>query len=834
MSKSILYLVDGTSLCYRSFFAIKLSTSKGFPTGAVYGVYQTLKKIISNYKPLYMGVCFDVSRKTFRLEKFKEYKIQRPPLPQGLSIQIPLVKKLISYLGMKIIEKEGFEADDIIASFCKKALKDGISVVIVSSDKDLYQLIDTPNVSVYNYHRDKFLSREDFLKENGFSPSLITDYLSLTGDSIDNIPGARGIGKVGATKLIKEFGSIENIFNNLDKLPQKLQDILVENKKEIFLSKELVKLNPCDLELTWQDLKIGKPDWGEIYKIFKELEFKNFLEEFPTPSLDLNLEVKTEISKSFWEQLTKEQLFFSFAEGKIFIFDSHKNCIYRTEITNVKEVLQSCDIKKVSYGFKDQLSFLNGIDVKGLWFDVKIAAYLLDSSLADYNLSTLISHYLGEQIFKVPPTFSPYFIYRLYQVLSVKLKENNLDKLFFEVEMPLIYVLRKMQSDGVKIEKKVLDDLLKYIGKKIDNLQKQIFKIAGREFNLNSSKQLAEILFKEQKIKPLKKTKTGYSTNEEVLEKLSDQYPIAKFILEHRHLNKLATTYITPFIEEVEKSKGMLHTQFNQTATQTGRLSSSSPNLQSIPQKGEFSLWLRKAFISTFKGGYILSGDYSQIELRILAHLSGDKNLIEAFEQDLDIHQFTATLLFGIKASQVTPAQRNVAKRVNFSIIYGMSSYGLSKELKITPLEAQNFIDDYFNRYPQVKEYIDKIYAQAEKKGFVETILGRRRLLPEINSFNIQLKEFARRQAINAPIQGSCADLIKVAMIRIFNELDRRKLKAKLIIQIHDELIFDIPKEELEEVSILVKKLMEEAIKLRVPVKVNIKYGKNWGELCLF
>lgn len=833
MSKKILYLVDGTALCYRAFFAIRLSTSAGFPSGAVYGVFLALKKMISKYNPSYMGVCFDVSHKTFRQKKFKDYKINRPLMPNDLKLQIPLVKKVISSLGVRIIEKEGFEADDIIASMCNKALSSNLEVVVASPDKDLCQLIESGRVSIYNYNKDKFIEEDDFFKQYGFSPKLMIDYLSLAGDSTDNIPGAKGIGKVGATKLIKEFGSVENIFKNLEDLPAKTKSILTKERKMVLLSKELVELSLPEMNLNCRDLKIGEPDSGSLYEMFQKLEFKALLKNLPAQSLNLDLEIKEGITKEILKQLAEEGLVL-FGEGEeFFIFYRDKKCVYKVPTSEISELLKNKEVKKISYGFKNQFLGIKNLAMEGVEFDIKIAAYLLDSALPDYTLSTLVSHYLAEHFSQIPPEFIPYFVYQLYRLLSVKLKEENLEKLFFDVEMPLIKILSKMQTQGVKVEVKVLQSLEKNIDKKSQNLKEKIYKISGKEFNLNSPKQLAEILFERLKISPLKKTKTGYSTNEEVLSKLSSQHPIADFILEYRHLNKLKTTYIIPLIEGVEKNNGVLHAQFNQTGTQTGRFSSSSPNLQSIPAKGEFSQGLREAFVSSFKGGCILSGDYSQIELRILASLSGDQNLIQAFDRDLDVHSVTASLLLGIKIEEINSFQRDIAKKVNFGIVYGISSFGLSRELKISPAQAQNFIDDYFQRYPKVKEYMNKTYLQAEKQGFVTTILGRRRRLPDINSSNLQLKEFARRQAINAPIQGSCADLIKVAMVRIDKELTKRELKTKLIMQIHDELVFDVAEGELKEVKVFIKKYMEEAVKLIVPVKVNLKSGKNWGKMTL-
>ena len=824
-------MVDGTSLCYRSFFAINISTSSGFSSGAVYGVYRTLKKLISKYQPLYMAVCFDVSRKTFRQEKFKEYKIQRPPTPKGLTAQIPIVKKLVTSLGIEILEKEGFEADDVIASLCQKATSDGLEVVIVSSDKDFQQLIEKGKVTIYNYNQDRLIDRDIFLKENGFEPKYMTDYLSLVGDNADNIPGAKGIGKVGAAKLIKEFKDIDNIFSNLDKLPEKTRKILKKNKKNIILSNELVNLHFPKLSLSWQNLKIKEPKLSSLQEIFSELEFKSFLKDISSASSDLDVEIKEGLSEEGLKKIAKNRVFFFLKDKSIFIADPKKDWIYKLGVLEAKDILENEKVEKVTYDLKNQLLSLKGINIKGVVFDIKIAAYLIDSGFNDYEIVTLASKYLNKHFSELHFSTYPYFILQLYELLVTKLKEEKLNKLFYDVEMPLIYVLRDMQLVGIKVDADTLSSLSTEVTKRTEDIKKKIFKLANREFNLNSPKQLRGVLFDELKIKPVKKTKTGYSTNEEVLSKLSVQYPIAKYILEYRYLNKLKTTYITPLIEEVEKNKGMLHTQFNQTGTQTGRLSSSSPNLQSIPIKGEFSVYLRKGFLPSREGGHILSGDYSQIELRILAHLSGDKRLIKAFSDDLDIHRTTASLLFGVKDSQIDEEQRNIAKRVNFGIIYGMSSYGLSKELKISPHEAQNFIDDYFKRYADVKKYIDRVHEQVQAQGFVSTILGRKRRLPDINSPNIQLREFSRRQATNAPIQGSCADLTKVAMVRAFDKFNELKLKTKLIIQIHDELVFDVYPGELEAVKKIVRECMEEAIDLSVPIKVNLKVGLNWGEM---
>ncbi|MDP2924215.1 MAG: DNA polymerase I [Candidatus Omnitrophota bacterium] len=831
MSTDTIYLVDGTSICYRSFFAIKLSNSKGFPTGAIYGFYQTLKKIINQYKPFYMGICFDVSRKTFRQDKFKAYKIQRPPLPDNLKSQIPIIKKLIGLLGIKLIEKQGYEADDIIASLCQKALKNNFSSVIVGSDKDMYQLLDNKKITVYDPAREELIDEEKFKKEFGFAPPLIIDYLSLVGDSVDNVPGAKGIGKVGASKLISEFGTIENVFKHTDELSAKVKEVLVREKENIILSRELVTLQYCDLDVSWQDLKIKEPDYSQIRKLFQEFEFKRLLKELPAPKLNIKVDIVEASYDSVIKTIDKDECVLYTQGFYAYVFDNNKESVFKIELEDAKKLLQDKSIKKISYDFKEQLSLLKDIKIEGSWFDVKIAAYLVDSSLPDYSLPTLASQYLGEFLPEVSGEVAPYFIYRLYKILYPKLKEGNLEELFFTVEMPLIDILYQMQANGVKIDLEKMDELFKEVDKRLTGVREKIFKIAGKEFNLNSPKQLSVVLFEELKIPPIKKTKTGFSTGEEVLDKLSSQFEIAKLIMQYRELNKLKTTYISPLTEDVKSKGGKIHAEFNQVSTQTGRLSSSSPNLQSIPIKGEFSSKLRSSFISSFNDGYIFCADYSQIELRILAHFSGDERLYEAFKNNLDIHSYTAALLFGVKEEDVEDTQRNLAKRVNFSIIYGMSAYGLSQELHLTLQQAETFIQDYFLRYPKVKEYIQRIYEEVEKNGFVTTILGRKRYLPDFISPNPQLKEFAMRQAVNTPIQGSCADLIKAAMVRICKEFQEKELQSKLIMQIHDELVFDIPKEELKQVAEIVKKNMEGSIKLSVQVKVNLQYGKNWADL---
>lgn len=830
MENKTLYLVDATSICYRSFFAIKLSNSKGLPTGAVYGFYQTIKKILAQYTPGYVGICFDVGKKTFRHERFKEYKIQRPETPDALKTQIPIVKKMVKLLGLPMIEKEGFEADDVIASLCKKGLSEGFKVVIVSSDKDMYQLLENDKVVTYNPHQEEFVREPDFKEKFGFAPLRIIDFLALTGDAADNIPGAKGIGKVGATKLIQEFGTIENIFDHVDEISGKTRDILTREKDNIFLSKELATLVPDSIEVPWKDLCVREPDYPEIYGMFKDLEFKAFLKDFPPPSLALKITIVEGLPQPF----ALKSAALCIDATHVYVFDPAKDCVYKETLDKAQELLKDESVKKISFDFKEQLFSHPQLQIAPLYFDVQIAAYVLDSSLADYELATLVTHYLGDFTTEIPQEAFPGYIYKLYALLSSKLEEagRQVQDLFYNVEMPLVYVLFKMQDDGVSVHAGLLEGLLSEVERELARISKEIYSAAGKEFNINSPQQLSTVLFEDLKIPPVKKTKTGFSTGEEVLQKLAGRHVIATHILTYRELNKLKTTYLVPLITSVKVNEGRLHAHFNQASTATGRLSSSSPNLQSIPVKGKFSASLRRAFVSSFGDkGVLLSADYSQIELRILAHFSKDPALLEAFKNNMDIHRYTAGLLFGVKEDVVIERQRDIAKRVNFGILYGMSSFGLSQELGISPQEAQGFIDEYFLRYPKVKDYIDKVFAEAKEKGYVATILGRKRYLPDFNNANMQLREFAHRQAVNAPIQGSCADLIKVAMVSIFNECREKRLASKMVIQIHDELIVDVPAQELEVVAPLIRRHMETSIPLGVPVKVDVKTGKNWADM---
>ncbi len=770
-------------------------------------------------------------------------------MPGELKLQVPIIKKLIDALGISIVEKEGFEADDLIAALVKRTKKSVPRIVIVSSDKDMYQLIEKDNILVYNPISEKMWDESSFLKEFGFLPSQTVDFLALVGDSVDNIPGAKGIGKVTATRLIKSFGSVEEIFANVNKLMGSTKRIIMENRESILLSKELAKLNPeVDVSFSWKELRIGEPDYHRIYQIFKQLEFKSLLREIPLPSFELKVKIKHPPPDNWRERIEKKKRVFFFillenipfifnkqgeysslqftSQEKVLIWDEEEEVVYSVSLEEFKFILEKEEIGKISYDFKN---LFKRFKIKGRCFDVMIAAYLVNSSLSDFSIEGICENFLKIFTKDTPEVNYPYLIFQIYKVLEEEIRKKNLQELFYQIEMPLVEILADMEKWGIKVDVELLDEFFSQIDAKIENLREEIFKLARRRFNLNSPKAVSEVLFKELNIPPLKKTKTGYSTNEEVLAKLSNRYPIARFLLEYRELAKLKSTYILPFREEVKLNGGRLYTNFNQTGTQTGRLSSNSPNLQNIPSRG-IGKNIRKVFVSSFEEGFILSSDYSQIELRILAHLSKEENLIEAFNKDADIHRYTASLLFNLPQDG-GDEYREIAKRVNFGIIYGMSPFGLAKELNISKEEATVFIENYFLRYPKVKEFIEKIFYQVDKWGYVQTILGRRRYWNSGNGSNFELKEFIHRQAVNASIQGSAADIIKLAMNKIYRIFGEKNLRSKMVIQIHDELVFDVTGDEVNQVKGIVKENMVNVIRLDVPLKVNLKLGRNWLEM---
>jgi len=840
MDMKRLYLIDATAFCYRAFYAIRgLATANGQPTGAIYGFLNILNKLLKERKPEYLAICFDVSRDTFRSKKFKEYKIQRPPMPDALKSQIPLIKEIVANLGIEILEKPGFEADDIIAALAKSACAINVPVTIVSSDKDILQLVDK-DIEVLSPNKDSgvlYNEKEVFSRFN-VNPKQIPDVIALMGDSADNIPSVPGIGEKTAVELMKEFHSLDNLLNNIEKISkEKTKAAIKANIQQIKLSKELAVLNQdLDLDFKIEKLKIKDPNLSELAHIFRRLEFKKLLKD-----LKIEGESPLEIKVEAWDKTdlgasidNAEDLYLYSAERLVFLSNGKYLSLDKKD-PNLKEILLDPDKRKISHDLKKLKINLakEGLILNGLFFDTMIAAYLINPAQSSYELDNLSFVYLNKILSDaaLDSANALKIINQLKPKLEEELKKKGLFKLFTELEMPLVGVLADMELSGITLDLKVLSSLSKEVEKELAALIKNIYSLSGEEFNINSPKQLSTILFERLKLPVVKKNKTGPSTDEEVLNKLAAKHELPSLLLVYRQLMKLKNTYIDTLPELVDKETGKIHATFNQVGTETGRLSSNNPNLQNIPIKTEIGRNIRKAVIASGKDDLLISCDYSQIELRILAHLSGDETLALAFKNNQDIHKATASLIYNCKIDEVSDEMRERAKRVNFGIVYGLTSYGLSKDLNIPVDEAQIFIDAYFSRYPKVKDYIDQQINFAKENGFVKTILGRKRYIPEINSKNMGIRQFAERQAVNTPIQGSAADLIKLAMIHIHDEIKKKELKARLVLQIHDELVFDLEKKELQVLVSLVRSKMENVLKLNVPIKVDIKMGQNWLEM---
>ncbi|MFA5088932.1 MAG: DNA polymerase I [Candidatus Omnitrophota bacterium] len=850
MPESQLFLIDGHALCYRSYFAIKgLSTSKGQATNAVYGFANTLRKILRDYHPEYLAVCFDVGKKTHRQEKFAAYKIQRPAMPSDLVSQIPLIKEIVRAYRFPLFELEGFEADDMIATVVKKMRSKGLGMVIVSDDKDMLQLVDE-RIKVYSARQDKFFGSQEAVERLGVEPGQIADFIGLAGDQADNIPGVAGIGEVTAKNLIHEFKTLENLFANLDRVKSpKVREKLSAQKDMALFSRELSVLDSdAPIHVDLDDLKVKAPDQNRLFEIFKELEFRKFAQESAGETVSpAAIQVKTITSKKDIKGLVfavQEKGHFAF------LFDHPKEAaagraravamsLGGTDVfllgedawPELSSLFASADVLKITHNIKEGLKSLTETEtsVRGKVFDVLLAGYLLAPAHSTYDIENLswifLKHSVPSQDLLAGEVSC---LYEMYSLMLEELKQKSLLKLFEDVEIPLASVLFKMETAGVNLDQKLLEKLSLDCQKEIQALEKELYELAGIEFNLNSPKQLSQVLFEKLKLPVVKKIKTGFSTDEGVLSKLAEQHRLPARILDYRQIAKLKSTYIDALPKLIDRRTGRLHASFNQAGTETGRLSSHNPNLQNIPIRTDLGRQIRRAFIPSEKERLILAADYSQIELRILAHLSEDENLIRAFQQGEDIHRYTASLIFDVREDAVTDEMRDRAKRVNFGIIYGMSAFGLSKDLNISPKEAQGFIDRYFLRYPGVKKFMDQEIKKCEEQGFVVTLLNRRRYIPEISSPNMAIKQFAQRQAINTPVQGSAADLIKLAMIHIQKEIEERKMASLMIITVHDELVFDVVRDELKDLDRLIREQMEHPLKLLVPIKVTVKVGPNW------
>jgi DNA polymerase-1 len=841
MVKPRLFLIDATAFCYRAFYAIRsLSTSSGEPTNAVYGFLRILQKILKEQKPQLLGVCFDVSRKTFRHEKDAEYKSNRPEMPNDLVSQIPVIKEVIRAYGIPIFEAEGFEADDIIATLSQKAKHKGIPTTIISSDKDLLQLVDD-DILVLNPQKDEETVYDTAKVEEkfGLKPGQIVELVAFTGDAVDNIPSIRGISEKKAVELVREFGSVEGIIKHLDKVsPDKVKLAIEENIERIRLNRQLADLDKqMDLEFSEDKLSPGEPDYQELFKLFKRLEFKAFLKDLPIADKTEAIEVQA-VSQAEFVKLAAgaEEIFLDGRDSADLTFLLGHKFIKADNLSGkVGSILAEAQIKKSGHDLKAIKLFLkkDNLALEGLFFDTMIAAYLTNPSRSSYSLEDVAWDHLGKSMKadSLDCAQRLALIKELKAKLEIELKDRSLTDLFSKIEMPLVEVLAEMEAEGIKIDLKLLKHLSKDLETRLAKLIEEIHGLCGCQFNINSPKQLREVLFEKLKLRVIKRTKSGPSTDEEVLKKLAEEHELPRKLLEYRQLTKLKSTYIDALPEMVDPQTGRIHSSFNQTGTETGRLSSSEPNLQNLPAKTDLGRRIREAIIAFSAESVLLSCDYSQIELRILAHISQDKALIKAFQENKDIHRRTAAQIYGLEEKEVTDAQRNSAKAINFGIIYGLSSFGLSRDLHIRVEEAQGFIDAYFATYPGVKVFIDEQINRAEKDGFVTTILGRRRYLPDINNKNQAIRQFAQRQAVNTPIQGSASDLIKMAMVDIHKFMSKDNTGGKMILQVHDELVFDVECDKLKSFSAMVKTKMENVLKLKVPVKVDLKAGKNWSEM---
>ena len=874
-----LVLIDGHSILNRAFYGVPdLTNSSGMHTNAIYGFLNILFKILEEEKPEYLVVAFDLKAPTFRHEIYKEYKGTRKPMPQELHMQVPVMKELLTAMGVKIMSKEGLEADDILGTLAKSAQAKGMEVSLVSGDRDLLQVSDEhikiriPKTKGGKTEVEDYYP-EDVKKTYGVLPKEFIDVKALQGDTADNIPGVPKIGAKTATDLISQYGSVENIYEHIEEITKKsVKETLQNNKDLADLSKVLATINiEADIDTDLSDAKVGEFFTEESYPLFKQLELKSYLKKFENIApKEENIAYKTVADfsecESVFEQLYKEEKVSLIpvvdnvnGENRLFatIIAAKDRQVYVIPVSGFvtegyladKMTKLSKQTKIIGFNLKPQYGLYCAEDTKN-FFDVLIAAYLLNPLKSDYEIVDVANEYLGLMIpdFKEKfgknnvevlmdtkaEEFFSYVVkqavvcYESYDVFMKKLAEEEMLSLFEEMEMPLSLVLYEMEKNGVGVQKEALNVYSEELKKQIDVLVKSIYEKAGMEFNINSPKQLGEVLFEKLQIPGGKKTKTGYSTAVDVLEKLQADYPIVSEILQYRTLAKLNSTYAEGLVQHIEEDN-KIHTNFNQTITATGRISSTEPNLQNIPMRMEMGRLIRKVFVP--EEGYIFTdADYSQIELRILAHLSGDEQLIEAYKMDEDIHRITASKVFNTPFEEVTDLQRRNAKAVNFGIVYGISSFGLSQDLSITPKEASAYIKQYFATYPKVKEYLDSLVASAKEKGYVTTMFGRKRPIPELSSSNFMQRAFGERIAMNSPIQGTAADIMKIAMIAVFKTLKEKNMKSKLILQIHDELVVETANEEVEEVKQIVTECMKNAAKLAVSLEVDLHTGNNWYE----
>lgn len=833
---SKLMILDGNSIVNRAFYGIRLLTNKdGIYTNAIYGFLNILFKYISEENPTHLCVAFDVHAPTFRHKAYTEYKAQRKGMPEELRQQMPLLKEILSAMNIKMLELEGYEADDIIGTVSKICDDNNIICNILTGDKDDLQLASKNTIVKLITTRSGVTDTVNYTDDTvfekyGVTPKEFIDVKGLMGDTSDNIPGVTGIGEKTAFSLIQKYKSIENIYEHIDDadISKGVRTKLIDGKDDAINSKFLATIvRDVPIDFSIDDCIIREYNNELLVPLFTKLNFTSFLKK---------LDVKTETTADYKISDNKENLFknintkkelFYYFDDDICFGATDLNDITRLNIGDLIEYIENPEIKKISHNIKEHIVYFYSKDIfyENGYFDTMIAYYIINPSATDYSLDTVTLEMLGNT-----DSNKIVEIILLYNKFKKMIEENKQEKLFYDIEMPLVEVLASMQIQGVLVDK---DNLLRFqsmLGSRIDEITAEIYELCGAEFNINSPKQLGEILFEKLHLPVIKKTKSGYSTSVEVLEKLKGTHDVIDLIMEYRHLVKLKGTYADGLLSVINKETGKIHSSFNQTVTVTGRISSTEPNLQNIPIRTELGREVRKMFTASDSEHILVDADYSQIELRVLAHISDDKNMLDAFNNSEDIHTRTASQIFNVNASDVTSEMRSRAKTVNFGIVYGMGDFSLAQELGIKKAEAKEYIENYFSKFSGVKKYMEDIVETAKKDGYVTTLFNRRRYLPELNAGNFIQRSFGERVAMNTPIQGTAADIIKIAMVNIYKRLKIEKLKSRLVLQVHDELIIDAYKSELEQVKDILKYEMENAVKLNVPLTADMNVGETWYE----
>jgi len=891
-----LYVIDGMAYAFRSYFAIRnLRDSKGTPTNAVYGFARMLLKILREHHPSHLVIVFDHPGKTFRDDLYPEYKGTRPDTPNDLLTQFPMIDELIEAFEIPVVRVPEVEADDVLATLAREAEETGMDAVLISGDKDILQTV-TEHVKVFDPNKGDvgaWYGPEEVKERYGVPPERIIDAMALIGDSVDNVPGVRGIGEKTAKKLLEQFGSLDGVYENIDQLKGKQKEKVAEDKDKAYLSRELVQLkNNVAFDHTLDDFKLAEPPPDKLAGVFAKFEFRSLTEEFLPEDAgeDEELDYRLVLSKDDLARVIAEM-----TDNGCFAIDTETTSVHpmAAELVGIslsgqartgyyvpvghqdddllsegrsadqipknealellRPLLENSKISKVGHNIKYDYIVLaqEGVAIEGIALDTMLASYLTDPSRVRHNLNELSLKHLKRKTIPISDligtgskaiTFDRVPVddactyacedaditWRLAAIFRSTLRERELESLFNEVEIPLIRVLARMEMAGIALDEKVFADLQSEIEQRLEGLKEEIEELAGGPFQINSPKQLQKVLFEDLGLTPVKKTKTGFSTDVGVLEELAAEHPLPEKMLEYRMLEKLRGTYVSALPKLINAKTGRVHTSFNQAVAATGRLSSSDPNLQNIPVRTELGRRIRQGFVPGDTKHRFISADYSQIELRILAHLSGDNALREAFRRDLDIHRDTAARVFRVNADNVTPEMRRQAKAVNFGVVYGISAFGLAKNLACSRGEAQKFIDSYFEEYPGVKTWIESTIDEARERGYVKTLLNRRRYLPELNASDRQTRNAAERMAMNTPVQGSAADIIKLAMLRLDEAL--ADTDARLLLQVHDELLVEAPKKDAETVAATMQEIMENAMELDVPLKVDVGIGENWDQ----